>query len=148
VKYCFCTLITCQLLELVRSSISHKQPSDERSSRNLMRLLSLQTNVTHFFPTLPFGLVSFFSNYTIHRRHSQRTRTHLYEYTHANLTPRSIFEDRDVKFSRLTKSPQTSRYRGERRLPLKAQTPLNPEKFAPTRSRTQDLRCYRGSCDH
>jgi hypothetical protein len=52
------------------------------------------------------------------------------------------------KSSRLTKSPPTSRYRRERRLPLKAQTPLNPEKFAPTRSRTHDLRCYRGSCNH
>jgi hypothetical protein len=36
---------------------------------------------------------SFFSNYTIHRRYSQRTHTHPYEYTHANPTPRSIFED-------------------------------------------------------
>jgi hypothetical protein len=90
----------------------------------------------------------FFANYTIHRRHSQRTHTHPYEYTHANPTPRSIFEDCAGKSSRLTKSPQTPRCRRERRLPLKAQTPLNPEKFAPTGSRTQDLRCYRGSCNH
>jgi hypothetical protein len=91
---------------------------------------------------------TFFSNYTIHRRHSQRTHTHSYEYTHANPTLRSIFEDRAGKSSRLTKSPQASRGRRERPLPLKAQTPLNPDKFAPTGSRTQDLRCYRGSCNH
>jgi hypothetical protein len=90
----------------------------------------------------------FFANYTIHRRHSQRTHTRPYEYTHANPTPGSIFEDCAGKSSRLTKSPQAPRCRRERRLPLKAQTPLNPEKFAPTRSRTQDLRCYRGSCNH
>jgi hypothetical protein len=86
---------------------------------------------------------SFFSNYTIHRRQSKRTYTHPYEYTHANPTPRSIFEDCAGKSSRLTKSPQASRCQRERRLPLKAQTSLNPEKFAPTGSRTQDLRCYR-----
>jgi hypothetical protein len=28
----------------------------------------------------------FFANYTIHRRHLQRTHTHPYEYTHANPT--------------------------------------------------------------
>jgi hypothetical protein len=91
---------------------------------------------------------NFFLNYTIHRRHSQRTHTNPYEYTHANPTLRSIFEDYAGKSSRLTKSPQAPRCQRERRLPLKAQTPLNPEKFAPTGSRTQDLRCYRGSCNH
>jgi hypothetical protein len=96
----------------------------------------------------PRQALLFFANYTIHRRHSQRTHTHPYEYTHANPTPRSIFEDCAGKSSRLTKSPQAPRCRRERRLPLKAQTPLNPEKFAPTGSRTQDLRCYRGSCNH
>jgi hypothetical protein len=86
----------------------------------------------------------FFPNYTVHRRHSQRTHTHPYEYKHANPTLRSIFEDCAGKSSRLTKSPQAPRCRRERRLPLKAQTPLNLEKFALTGSRTQDLRCYRG----
>jgi hypothetical protein len=38
--------------------------------------------------------------------------------------------------------------RWECHLPLKSQTPLNSKKFAPTRSRTQDSRCYRGSCNH
>jgi hypothetical protein len=90
----------------------------------------------------------FFSNYTIHRRHSQRTHTHPYEYTHANPTPRSIFEDYAGKSSRLTKSPQAPRCRRKRRLPLKAQTSLNSEKFAPMESQTQELRCYRGSCNH
>jgi hypothetical protein len=88
----------------------------------------------------------FFSNYTIETL--KTTHTHPYEYTHANPTPKSIFEDCVGKSSRLTKSPQAPRCRRKRRLPLKAQTPLNPEKFAPTRSRTQDLRCYRGSCNH
>jgi hypothetical protein len=49
----------------------------------------------------------FFANYTVHQRHSQCTHTHLYEYTHANPTPKSIFEDCVGKSSRLTKSPQT-----------------------------------------
>jgi hypothetical protein len=53
-----------------------------------------------------------------------------------NPTPGCIFEDRAGKSSGLTKSPQAPRCRRERRLPLKAQTPLNPEKFAPTGSRT------------
>jgi hypothetical protein len=91
---------------------------------------------------------SFFSNYTIHRRHSQRTHTYPYEYTHVNPTPRSIFKDCAGKSSRLTKSPQAPRCRREHRLPLKAQTSLNPEKSSPTGSRTQDLRCYRDSCNH
>jgi hypothetical protein len=88
----------------------------------------------------------FFRKYTIHQRRSQRTHTHPYEYT--TPTPTSIFEDCAGKSSRLTKSPQAHRCRRERRLSLKAQTPLNPEKFAPTRSQTQDLRCYRGTCNH
>jgi hypothetical protein len=75
------------------------------------------------------------------------THTHPYEYTHANPTPRSIFEDCAGKSSRLTKSPHATRCRREHRLPLKAQTLLNLEKFAPTGSRTQDLRSYRGSCN-
>jgi hypothetical protein len=62
--------------------------------------------------------------------------------------PSSIFEDCADKSSRLTKSPQAPRCRRERHLPLKAQMPLNPEKFAPTGSWTQNLRCYRGSCNH
>jgi hypothetical protein len=90
----------------------------------------------------------FFAYYTIHQRHSQHTHTHPYEYTHANLTPMSIFEYYAGKSSRLTKSPQASRCLRERRLPLKAQTLLNPEKLAPTGSRTQDLRCYQSSCNH
>jgi hypothetical protein len=73
-----------------------------------------------------------FLNYTVHQRHSQCTHTHPYEYTHANPTPRSIFEDWVDKSLRLTKSPQASRCQRERRLPLKAQTLLNPEKFTPT----------------
>jgi hypothetical protein len=51
-------------------------------------------------------VMCWFVYYTIHRRHSQRTHTHPYEYTHANPTPRSIFEDCAGKSSRLTKSPQ------------------------------------------
>jgi hypothetical protein len=48
------------------------------------------------------SLMEFFSNYTIYWRHSQHTHTHPYEYTHANPTPRSIFEDCAGKSSRLT----------------------------------------------
>jgi hypothetical protein len=112
------------------------------STYHLLQLIQL-----HATTQAPHDSI-FFSNYTMHRRYSQRTHTHPYEYTHANPTPRSIFEDCASKSSRLTKSPQTPRCRRERHLPLKAQTPLNPEKFAPTGSRTQDLRCYWGSCDH
>jgi hypothetical protein len=54
---------------------------------------------------------TFFANYPIHRRHSQRTHTHPYEYTHANPTSRSIFKDWAGKSSRLTKSPQAPRCR-------------------------------------
>jgi hypothetical protein len=99
-------------------------------------------------PYLCYRCVYFFSNYTIHRRHSQRTPTYPYEYTHANPILRSIFEDCAGKSSRLTKPPQAPRCRRERRLPLKAQTPLNPEKFAPTGSRTHNLRYYQSSCNH
>jgi hypothetical protein len=42
----------------------------------------------------------------------------------------------------------TPRCRREYRLPLKPQTSLNPENFALTGSRTQDLRCYGSSCNH
>jgi hypothetical protein len=99
---------------------------------------------THFHPfkhtswNNPHHETYFFVNYTIHRRHSQRTHTHPYEYAHAhaNPTPMSIFKDCAGKSSRLTKSPHAPRYRRERHLPLKAQMSLNPEKFAPTGSRT------------
>uniref|UniRef100_A0A0E0MZ26 Uncharacterized protein n=1 Tax=Oryza rufipogon TaxID=4529 RepID=A0A0E0MZ26_ORYRU len=40
------------------------------------------------------------NNYTVQRRHSQRTRTHPYEHTHANPTPMSIFEDWAGRFWR------------------------------------------------
>jgi hypothetical protein len=67
------------------------------------------------------GKSLFFSKYTIHQRYPQHTHSHPYEYTHVNPTPRSIFEDCVGKSSRLAKSPQASRCRRERRLPLKAQ---------------------------
>jgi hypothetical protein len=111
-------------------------------------------SLNNYIPHLTYGILSrgyphfFFSNYTIHRRYSQLTHTHPYEYTHVNLIPKSIFEDRAGKSSRLTKSPHALRCRRERRLPLKAQTPLNLEKFAPMGNRTQDLRCYRDSCNY
>jgi hypothetical protein len=137
-----------------------------------------------------------FSNYTVQRRHSQRTHIHPCEYTscsfglsatrhstflskqirhqqpaiscflskqinighqtpakrtdwHARKPyPRSIFEDWAVKSSRLSKSPQTSRYLRECRIPLKAQMSLNHEKFALAGSQTRDMRCYRDSCNH
>jgi hypothetical protein len=60
--------------------------------------------------------------------------------TKPNLTSKSIFEGWSDKSSRLTKSPQAPRCRREHRLPLKAQTLLNPEKFAPTESLSH--RCY------
>jgi hypothetical protein len=78
---------------------------------------------------------------------TDNARTFIPMNTHTNPTPRSIFEDWVGKSSRLTKSPHAPRCRRERRLPLKAQTLLNFEKFAPTGSRTQDLRCYRDSCN-
>jgi hypothetical protein len=74
------------------------------------------------------------SSYTVHKGHSQRTHTHPYEHIGANPTHMSIFEDWAGKFSRLMKSPQTSRCRQERRLPLKEQTLLDPQKFTPGES--------------
>jgi hypothetical protein len=131
-------LVQLRLLPCQSSTRSGARSDTKRgSSRSVSRVCSWEMVESLFF-----------SNYTIHRRHSQRTHTHPYEYTHTNPTPRSIFEDCADKSSRLTKSPQTPRCRQERRLSLKAQTSLNPEKFAPTRSRIQDLRCYQGSCDH
>jgi hypothetical protein len=72
---------------------------------------------------------------------TQRTHTHPYEYRHANPTPRSILEDyrQILKIAEVTTDASLST---GRRLPLKAQTPLNADKFAPTGSRTQELRCY------
>jgi hypothetical protein len=88
----------------------------------------------------------FFSPITQYIGDTHNARTLIPMNTHAN-PPRSIFEDSAGKFSRLTKSPQTPRCRRERRQPLKAQTPSNPEKFVLTGSRTQDLRCYLDSCN-
>ena len=73
---------------------------------------------------------------------------HLYERTHTNPTHMSIFKDWANKSSRLTKSSQVPRCRQECCLPLKPQTLLNLGVFASTRSRTQDLRCYWGSCNY
>jgi hypothetical protein len=74
------------------------------------------------------ALLFFPPNYTVHQRHSQCTHTHSYEYTHANPTLRSIFGDYTDKSSRLTKSPHAPRCRR-----------VNPEKFAPTGSRNQEV---------
>jgi hypothetical protein len=79
--------------------------------------------------------VFFFPNYTMHDRPPQRPHTHL---SHAN--PTLGASSKTVP----TNPPQAPRCRREHRLPLKAQTPLNPNKFALTRSQTQELRCYRG----
>jgi hypothetical protein len=92
--------------------------------------------------------ISSFFRITQYIGDTHNARTFIPMNTHANPTPKSIFEDCAGKSSRLAKSPQAPRCRRERRLPLKAQTPLNPKKSAPTGSRTQDLRCYRGSCNH
>ena len=68
-----------------------------------------------------FETVNFFRSHsttlilTIHRH------SHPHKYTYTNPIPMRIFEDLADKFSRLTKSPQTSHCRRERRLPLKAQ---------------------------
>jgi hypothetical protein len=43
--------------------------------------------------------------------------------------------------------PQAPRCRREHRLSLKAQTPLNSDKFVLMKSRIQELRCYQGSCN-
>jgi hypothetical protein len=80
------------------------------SSSQLSRGISFFSNYTihqrhsqrtHTYP-YEYTHVNLFSNYTIHRRHSQRTNIHPYEYTHVNPTPRSIFEDCAGKSSRLT----------------------------------------------
>jgi hypothetical protein len=90
------------------------------------------------FPSLPPLVHPPFVFFELHNTSETLT-------THTNPTPMSIFKSCAGKSSRLTKSPQAPRCRRGRRLPLKAQTSLNLEKFAPMWSRTQDLRCYRGS---
>jgi hypothetical protein len=132
----------------VYRSLCKLAPASYQPAVFLHRLFFLLALASYQPAVFLHRLFFIFANYTIHRSHSQRMYTHSYEYTHANPTPRSIFEYCVGKSSRLTKSPQARRCRRERRLPLKAQTPLNPEKFAPTGSRTQDLRCYRGFCNH
>jgi hypothetical protein len=77
--------------------------------------------------------------------HNAHTRNPM--NTRANPTPRSIFKNWADKSSRSTKSPWAPHCWLQRCLPLKAQLPWNPEKFAPTGNRTQDLRCYRSSCN-
>ena len=56
----------------------------------------------------------------VQRRHSTRTHTHPYEHTYANPTPMSTFEGLSRQILKFTKSPQTPRCRGARRLPLNA----------------------------
>jgi hypothetical protein len=58
----------------------------------LVHFISIQFGLNIIAPFLHHHHASFFSNYTIHRRHSQRTHTHPYEYTRENPTPRNIFE--------------------------------------------------------
>jgi hypothetical protein len=71
-------------------------------------------------------VVRFFS-ITFYIGDTHNVHTHPYEHTRVNPTPRNIFQDWADKSSRLTKSPEASRCRLERHLPLKAQAPLNPD---------------------
>jgi hypothetical protein len=69
--------------------------STKERSQHQLAFVNLEKSCCEVFTFLDhtFLFVFFFANYTIHRRHSQRAHTHPYEYTHANPTPRSIFED-------------------------------------------------------
>ena len=95
----------------------------------------------------PYKLYIFFRNIV---QTQTLTNTHAHSSLWIHTQPYLWAPPRDWagKSSRLTKSPQALHCQRERRLPLKAQTPLNSRKFAPTGSRTQDLKCYWGSCNH
>jgi hypothetical protein len=62
------------------------------------------------------------------------TLTMIAHLTHINARTQTLIEIDGVT--------KIHRCRRERRLPLKAPTLLNSRKFAPTGSRTQNLRCY------
>jgi hypothetical protein len=147
-----CTARTSTTIEKPRPRcvvIVNSQPrlgtSEHRRARSSSTLTCMPVS---YQPRLSWSLKFFFriiqyigDTHNAHTLIPINTRTQ-------TLPPRSIFEDCAGKLSRLTKSPQTSRCRREHRLPLKTQTPLIPEKFAPTGSQTQDLRCYRVFCNH
>nr|BAD69283.1 hypothetical protein [Oryza sativa Japonica Group] len=78
----------------------------------------------------------------VQRSHSQRTRTHPYEHTHANPTPMSIFEDWPANSEEIDEVTTDASLSMGTSPTTESTTPLNPGKFAPTGSRTQDLRCY------
>jgi hypothetical protein len=75
--------------------------------------------------TIQHQFFDFFLNYTSTDVYVQHMHTHFYEYTYANPTLMSTSKRLCRHISRLIKSPQVSRYRRERRLPLKST--LNPE---------------------
>ena len=79
-------------------------------------------------PTYHLPIYIFFRLHSTTQTLTMHAHSHPYEHTYANLTPMSIFEDRASKTSRLTKSPQASRYRRERRLPH------NPVEFREAKS--------------
>ena len=85
----------------------------------------------------------FFLDYTVHT-HDTRTLTpiwihvrKLYPYEQLRKLSQQILEINEVTSLSTGTSPTTE-----------CTTPLNPRIFAPAGSRTQALRCYRGSCNH
>jgi hypothetical protein len=92
--------------------------------------------------------IFFWITHYIGDTHNARTLILMNTHTQTRPTPRSIFEECAGKSSKLTKSPHVPRCRQERHLALKVQTPLNPEKFTPTGSRTQECRKFVLICLH
>ncbi len=92
--------------------------------------------------------VFFFFNYTVQRRHSQRTHTHPYKHTHANLTLISIFKDWAKEILKIDEVTIGASLSTGTSPTIKSIKPLNSRKFAPMGSRTQDLRYHGGSCNH
>ena len=90
----------------------------------------------------------FFWDHTVHIWHSKRTHTHTlwihvrkpYPYDHLRRLSRQILEiDEVTTGASLSTGTSTT---------TECTMPLNPRILAPMESRTQDLRCYRGSCNH
>ena len=103
-----------------------------------------------FFYLWWYFLLIFFWDYTVQLRHSQCTHTH----THTPMNTRtqtlplwasSKTEPKILEIDEVTTGASLSTGTSPT---TECTTPLNPRIFAPMRSRTQDLRCYRDSYNH
>jgi hypothetical protein len=74
---------------------------------------------------------------------------HTRPYEHAHITlPLGAFRRLGRQILKIDEVTTNASLSTGTRLTLKAQTLLDPEKFAHTKSRTQELRCHRSSYNH